>query len=420
MREQIIAGLDIGSTSIRLVVGQRMKTDSGDKLQVIGAVEAPAEGINKGVINSIEDATSSISACLEKAERLMGISIKEVWVGINGPNLKSERSRGVVAVSRSDSEINAEDVNRAIEAAQALSVPQNYEILHVVPVEYKVDNQEYVKNPVGMSGIRLEVEALIIQNLTSQIKNLTKTMERSGLNIEDLVFSALATSAACLDKKQKELGVALVNIGASTTSLAIFEENELLHTAVLPIGSGHITADIAIGLRCPITLAEKVKIRYGSAQAHKFEKKDEIDISDLLAEESFSEESAVISQRYVADIIEARVEEIFKKIDDEFKKIERSGMLPAGVVLVGGGAKLSDMVEAAKKYLKLPVSLGGNKNVATVIDKINELDYLTALGLVVWGNQMTEQPSGGRSWGLAKSVGKASGFLKRVFNSFKP
>ncbi len=419
MKNQLLAGLDIGSTEIRLVIGQLVPTDTGDKLQIVGAVSSPAEGISKGTINSIEDATSAISACLEKAERLLGVSVNSVWLGINGLNLKCDKSKGVVAVSRSDNEISQEDVSRAIEAAQALSVPPNYEILHVVPMEYKVDNQEAVKNPIGMTGVRLEVETLVIQSLSNQIKNMAKAIERANLNIDDLVFSGLATASAVLDNKQKELGVALVNMGATTTTLVVYEEGELLHSAVLPVGSGLITADIAIGLRCPITLAERVKIKYGSAKAEQFNKKDEIDISDLLREEDLHDEISVISRKYVSEIIEARVEEILARLDAEFKKINRSGMLPAGVVLVGGGAKLADLVEVAKKNLRLPVSLGSNKMVATVVDKVNEQDYLTALGLVVWGQQFNKtQRHSGLSFGeMTGSLGRG---VKSLWSIFRP
>jgi cell division protein FtsA len=416
--ERIIAGLDLGTSEIRLVIGQYVNGEEGEKLQVVGAVTVPSEGINRGVINSIEDATSSISACLEKCERLVGVSVGDVWIGINGPNLRCERSRGVVAVGRSDSEINNDDVNRAIEAAQALSVPQNYDILHVVPVRFTVDNQEYVKNPVGMTGIRLEVETLIIQNLSSQIKNLSKAIDRAGLNIEDLVFSPLAAATAVLANEQKELGVALVNIGASTTSIAVFEEGELMHTAVLPIGSGHITADIAIGLRCPITLAEKIKIKHGSALSAQFTKKDEIDISDLISEGNLDDETSVISQKYVSEIIEARVEEICTKINDELNKIDRSGMLPAGIVLIGGGARLANLIDIAKKNLRLPVSLGNNKNVATVIDKVSEPQYLTALGLISWGEQSSN--GGNSKKKLGSVLAQSKGMVNKIFSYFKP
>jgi len=421
MRENIIAGLDIGSTAIRLVVGQKTVNDSGEQLQILGAVTVPAEGINRGVVNSIEDATSAISSCLEKAERLIGVPITNVWVGINGPNLKCEKSRGVVAVGRSDNEITEDDVNRAIEAAQALSVPPNYEILHVIPIKFTVDNQEDIKDAMGMTGVRLEVETLIIQGMSSQIKNLTKAIYRTGLEIEDLVLSPLAAAEVALGAKQKELGAALINIGSATTSLAVFEEGGLLHAAVIPIGSEHITADVAIGLRCPINLAERIKMEYGSANGDKFSKKDEVDVAELMREENMSEESLVVSRKYVAEIIDARVEEIFEKIDNELKKIDRSGMLPAGVFLIGGGAKLNDLVDMAKNKLRLPACLGANKNVPLALDKVNDISYLTALGLVAWGNQLTRRKKGSRfNWPAGGSAGKTLEKVKGWFNSLIP
>jgi len=421
MKDNIIAGLDIGSTAIRLVVGQKDLRDSGEQLQILGAVTVPAEGINRGVVNSIEDATSAISACLEKAERLIGVPVQNVWVGINGPNLKCEKSQGVVAVGRSDNEITEDDVNRAIEAAQALSVPPNYEILHVIPVKFTVDNQEGIKDPIGMTGVRLEVETLIIQGLTSQIKNLTKAIYRTSLEIEDLVLSPLAAVEVVIGPKQKELGAALINIGSATTSLAVFEEGELLHAAVIPIGSEHITSDVAIGLRCPINLAERIKLEYGSARSDKYGKKDEVDVSELAKEENVSEESMIVSRKYVAEIIEARVEEIFEKIDNELKKIDRSGMLPAGVFLIGGGAKLADIVAAAKNKLRLPACLGSNKNIPLAIDKVNDVNYLTALGLVAWGNHLTKGAKGSRlSWPGGGAAGKTLEKIKQWFGSLIP
>jgi cell division protein FtsA len=424
MRDDIIAGLDIGSTAIRLVVAQRLQGNiQGHEnlpLQIIGAVSAPALGISKGVVKSIEDVTSSISACLEKAERLVGVPITNVWVSVNSPYIKCERSRGVVAVSRSDGEISQDDVERAIEAARALSVPPNYEILHVIPVKFTVDNQEDIKDPIGMVAVRLEVETLIIQGLSSQIKNLTKAIFRTGLEIEDLVLSPLAAAEAVIGPKQKELGAALINIGSSTTSLAVFEEGELLHTAVIPIGSEHITADIAIGLRCPINLAERIKVEYGTAKTDKFNKKDDdVDISQLIAEENSQEENRTISRKYLAEIIEARVEEIFSKIDAEFKSIDRSGMLPGGIYLIGGGTRLGDIVEIAKNQLRLPACLGSNKNIPTVIDKVNETEFLNALGLIVWGAQAAG-PSHDMKFSGKKILDKSVDKVKKWFSSLKP
>lgn len=425
MRENtIIAGLDIGTTEIRLAVGQVVEAVDGEKLQIIGAVSVPSEGITRGVVNSIEDVTSSISACLEKAERLVGLPIQNAWVSINGPYIKCERSKGVVAVSKSNEEITKEDIDRAVEAARALSVPPNYEILHVLPIRYTVDNQENVKDPIGMIGVRLEVETLIIQGLSSQINNLTKAIHRTGLDIDDLVLSPLSAAEAVIGSKQKELGAALVNIGSATTSLAVFEEGELLHTAVIPIGSMHITGDLAIGLRCPFNLAERIKIEFGSASSAKFDEKDEVDISQLAREEDAPDEARRVSRKEIAMMIEARVEEIFEKVDKELKKIDRSGMLPAGVFLIGGGAKLTDMVETAKRSLRLPASLGVNKNTMTVIDKVNDLAYLNSLGLVLWGYQLMRSDGSGPRKDLLRNANQIldglGGKLKKLISSFKP
>ena len=383
--QDLIAGLDIGSTAVRLVVGQKNQ-DPDQPIHVIGAAEVPAEGINRGVIASIEDAVSSISACLEKAERMIGVPINNAWVGISGSHITSQESRGVIAVGRTDGEITEADIERAIEAARTVATPPNYEILHVIPKSFTVDGQTGIKDPVGMTGVRLEVDTQIIQGLSSQIKNLTKAVYRPGIDIQDLVLSILATSEAVLSNRQKELGVAVVDVGGATTNLVIFEEGDILHTAVLPIGSDHITSDVAIGLRISIDTAEKIKLEYGAASADKVGKRDEIDIGELEGTES-----NFISKKYVAEIIQARVEEIFDKIDDELKKVDRSGKLPAGVVLTGGGAKLPGLIETAKKRLKLPASLGKPLEITSAIDKVNDLAFCTAVGLVLWGKQLESQ-----------------------------
>jgi len=415
MKDDIIAGLDIGSTSIRLVIGQKIPGINGDELQIIGAVSVPTAGVSRGIVNSIEETTSSISAVLEKAERLVGIPITKAWVSINDPHIKAERSKGIVAVGRSDGEINENDVNRAIEAARALAVPVNYEILHVIPIKFSVDNQGDIKDPIGMNGIRLEVEVLIVQGLSTQIKNLTKAIYRTGLEIEDLVLAPLAAAEAVISSKQKELGVALVNLGSSTTSLAVYEERNLIHTAILPIGAEHITADIAIGLRCPINLAERIKKEYGSAMAENFPEKDEIDISELVKEEEINDDIDSISGKYVAEIISARVEEILEKVDNEFKKIDRSGMLPAGVIFVGGGAELDGLVELAKKKLRLPAAIGVAKNINVVIDKVRNPEFLTALGLVIWGSHTdVEDTNNNFKKNFDGLLNKTKGFFSKI------
>ncbi len=391
MKEDIIASLDVGSTEVRLVVAQKR----GGDLQIIGATSVGAEGVSKGTIKSIDDATSSISACLEKGERLIGVPINNVWANINDPHIKCNRSKGVVAVGKSNGEISADDMDRAIEAAKALSGPANYEILHVLPVKFTVDSQEDIKDPVGMSGVRLEVDALIVQGVSNQIKNLTKTIYRTGVeNIENLVLSPLASAEPILSVKQKELGVAVINIGASTTGLAVYEEGNLIHSSILPLGSEHITGDVAIGLRCPINLAERIKLEFGDCRPNHYSQKDEVDISALAKEEEVEDDLGTISKKYVAEIIEARVEELFEKVDEELKEVDRSGMLPAGVLLAGSGSKLTGLVEVAKTKLKLPVSIGTCRNMDLVIDKVDDPSFVTALGLVLWADKEFDKKDG--------------------------
>ncbi|MBI4598826.1 cell division protein FtsA [Candidatus Uhrbacteria bacterium] len=421
MPENIIAGLDIGSHAIRIAVGQPVPAASDAKnlqMHIIGAVEVPSEGISRGTVSSIEDAVSSVSKALEQAERLTGLPVNRAWVGISGTHIMAQESRGVVGVGRSDGEIREEDVERAIEAARTVAMPTNHEILHVIPKSFTVDGQRGIKDPVGMNGIRLEVDALIIQGLSSQIKNLTKCVYRTGLDIEDLVFSILATSEAVVTHKQKELGVCVINIGASTTSLAIFEEGDVLHTAVLPIGSGHITSDLAIGLRTSLEVAEQVKVRYGHAIPDQIQKKEDVNLAELGApDEEF------VGRRFIADITEARVQEIFEKIDAELSRVERSGMLPAGVVLTGGGAKLSGMLDAAKQALRLPVSLGTPIGVTSVVDRISDPAIGTAVGLVLWGHNIVSAADEGRLgqvFSRMKGVKKVATGLGRWFKSLRP
>lgn len=417
MPDQIITGLDIGSSHIRIAVGQIIPSDEKREIHIIGAVEVPSEGISKGAVTSIEDAVSSVSAALEQAERVTGVPVNSSWVGISGSHILAQESKGVVGVSRSDGEIKEEDVERSIEAARTVATPSNYEILHVLPKSFTIDGQGGIKDPVGMTGIRLEVDAEIIQGLSSQIKNITKCVYRTGLDIEDLVLSVLSCAEAVLTTRQKELGVALVNIGASTTSVIVFEEGDVLHTSVIPIGGDHITSDIAIGLRTSIDVAERIKVEQGTAITSGFSKKDEINLADF---GSLDEE--MVSLKYVAEIIEARVEEIMDKVDIELKKIDRSGMLPAGAVLTGGGAKLKGAVDVAKSKLRLPASLGYSMGVTSVTDKTQDLSFSTAVGLVLWGGEIAVQKSQpfGKILGKIKGVDKASGQVKKWIKSLIP
>ena len=412
MRDKIITGLDIGSTTIRLAVGQITQDGS---LRIIGGAENPSAGVVKGAINSIEDIVSSISRCLEKAERMTGYPIQHAFVGISGSHIISQDSKGVIAIAKADGEIREDDVERSLEAAQTVVTPTNYEILHVIPRSFIVDNQPGIKDPVGMMGVRLEVEAQIIQGLSSQIKNLTKAVYRTGLEIDDLVFSPLAVSEAVADKRQKELGVVVINIGAATTSLAVFEEGDLVLAKVLSIGSSHITSDIAIGIRSPIDLAEEIKLELGTCLPAQVGKREEINLAEFQ-----EEEEEKVSRRHIAEIIEARVEEIFKMIDKELLKINRSGKLPAGVILTGEGAKLPGLVEMAKKIFRLPATTGSLQVGSSAIDKINDPSFSTACGLVVWGSQLEKPGRFGRFFSGLPGVGSLTNKIKKWFRTLIP
>ena len=408
-RESTLVGLDLGSTTIRVVVAAPV--EGGGQLQVLGVGEHSADGISKGAITSIEDAISSISGALEQAERMTGVPVTHAFVGINGTHITSQEVHGVVAVAKADGEIKEEDVERVIEAAQTTVVPSNVEILHVIPRTFTVDNQKGIKDPVGMSGIRLEVDAQIIQGQHAQIKNLTKCIYRTGVEIDDLVLGVLAASEAVVTKRQKDIGVGILNIGASTSSLMVFEEGDVLHTAILPVGSGHITNDIAIGLRTSIDVAERVKLEFGTALPEEVGKRDEINLAEI-----DPKESGVVSRKHVAEIIEARASEIFTMVDKELQKVDRSGLLPAGLILVGGGAKLPGLVEVAKREFRLPASVGTPLNVVTAIDKAHEPEYATAIGLAFWGAAL--QHGGGSRASKFSTVndvvGKLRGWMKNL------
>lgn len=414
--QEYIAGIDIGSTAVRMAVGVRPQGADRKMVNIVGLAEVSSEGVHRGVVNSIDDVVSSISRCHVELERMTGSAVESLWVGISGSQIISQTSRGFIAVARADGEIQEGDVARAVDAARTMATPSNYEILHAIPKNFTVDRQAGVKSPVGMIGTRLEVDTEIIQAPTAQIKNLTKAIYRTGLDIEDLVFSILGTAEAVIGERQKKLGTAVINIGSATTSLIVFEEGDVLHTAVIPLGSEHITADVGIGLRTSPDVAEEVKIKFGTAWPAHVNKNDEINLRD-----AGSNEDEYVGRRHVAEIIEARVEEIFEKVDKELRRIDRSGMLPGGVILTGGGAKLQGIVELAKKTLRLPASLGYPSGIMTVTENVHDLAFSTAVGLVLWGADELEHASKGGAGGIfggggIKSMAKGLG---KLFGAFR-
>lgn len=376
-KEQYIVGLDIGTHNIRVVQG---KLEETGRINIVGAASVPANGLRKGVIVDIDEAVSSISAALERVERMTGVPVTHANVSVGGNHIACMDSKGVIAVSRADGEISENDIVRVIDASQAISIPPNREVIHVIPKTFTLDGQAGIKDPIGMTGIRLEVETVIIHGALPFLKNLNKAITQTGLEVDQMVLSPLAASTAVLNKRQKELGVALIDLGAGTTSVAVYEENNLIHTAIVPVGSMHITNDIAIGLRCTIDAAEKVKLLYGGASPAMMDKLGEVDMSRI-----DPEEETRIPQTMVGEIIEARLEEIFDLCSKELKKIERDGKLPAGIVLTGGGAELPGIIEFAKHRLRLPVSIGSPTETDTIIDQVVNPSFATVVGLALWG-----------------------------------
>jgi len=419
MADEIITGLDIGSSTIRVAVCKTTAGEDGSpRLHVIGAVASPSGGMHKGAVSSMEDAVSAISKALEKAERMTGIALNSAWVAIAGQSIVVQESRGVVGVSRPQAEIEEDDVERAMEAARTVATPSNYDILHVIPKSFTVDGQRGVKDPVGMNGVRLEVDAVIIEALSSHIKNLTKSVYRTGLDIDDLVYSPLGMAEAVLTQRQRELGACVVNVGSATTSLAIFEEGDLLHTAVLPMGGDHVTNDIAIGLRTSIDIAEKVKMAYGHAVPDAVDRKQQFALRDFGAETD-----EIVKCRFVAEIIEARMEEIFEAIDSELRKVDRSGMLPVGVLFTGGAMKLEGSIDVAKRVLRLPCAVGTPIGITSVIDEAHDPAFATAIGLAAWGHGIREMH--GRKFNFGnffkfKSVDKVAEQMRKWMKSLIP
>jgi len=382
-KTELITGIDIGSTSIRIAVGQLSLHSGGrENLRIIGAVEVPSTGIYRGAVSSIEEAISSVSHALEQIQRLIGAPIEHIWVGIGGVEIKSQESRGMVSVAKADGEIAYEDKLRAIESAQVVAPPLNYEVMHVMPHTFVVDGQIGIKDPVGMTGTRLEVNVKIIYGLSAQLKNINKTIYRSGLEIDDVVLTIIAAGKTVSTPKQRELGVVVVNFGGTTTSLAVYEEGEVTHTAILPIGSEHITHDLSLGLQVSADTAEKIKIKYGHSLPKSVSKRDKITIT---TGEGGREE---VPLRYVAEIINARVGEILEKIDEELNSIGKSALLPAGAVFIGGGANTKGLVDVARTVLRLPVALGYPVEIESITPRAYDLVFVGAVGLVKWGSNI--------------------------------
>ncbi len=413
-KSNIITGLDVGTSKIRAVMISAKGDEESPK--VIGIGQADSRGMRKGAVVDIDEITEGIKQAVEEAELMSNQQIDNVYLSIGGSHIGIRENKGLVAVSRADQEVSEEDVSRVIDSASAISLPPNREIIHVVPRGFKLDDEGDIQDPTGMTGARLEVDALIIDGLSPCIKNLTKCVGNLGIKIEDIVLNVLAASQAVLNKRQRELGVLVLDLGGGTAGMAVYEEGKLLHAHVLPIGSSHVTNDIAIGLRTTIDLAEKIKLEHGSALPSEIKKRETIDLSKL-----DEKEEETVSKKEVAKISEARVQEIFDLVNQELKRIGKERLLPAGVVLTGGGSLMPGIVELAKKRFGLPVQQGTPSELRGVAEKMIDPSLATVIGLAFWGIKM--QGSKNHRLAFLPEISSASvtvGNIKKWFRKFLP
>jgi len=406
MKGNIVTGLDIGTHSIKALVVQR----KGKDWEVLSCAEVPSFGLRKGSVVSVEETSKNIQMIISGIEKDCNRKINSVFVNIGGSHLYVTPSDGIISVSRADQRISKEDVERVLQATRAVNIPSNEEVLDVFPREYIIDDQRGIKQPEDLTGIRLEAKVLLLCVFSPYFVKLTQAVLAAKLQINDVVPSPLAAANAVLTPQQKELGVALIDIGAATTSLAVFEEGELMHLAVFPIGSANITNDIAIGLKTEVAIAESIKKQHGTCMFAKTEK-DKKDQSRKKIEVFDKSSSLNFTKKNLVDIIEPRVSEILGLVQKELKKINRQELLPGGIVLTGGGAKMPKIKELTKETLKLACEIGIPKGIVGLQD---DPALATVVGLVSEGVD-----SGGEE-GILGVAGSVGSIFKNFFRAFKP
>jgi len=395
-RETVLVGIDAGTTKVTTLIGEVAR--SGD-VNIIGYGIGPSAGMKKGMVANIDQTVNSIAASIEKAERLSGYKISSAFVGVGGSHITSQNSRGVVAVSGHKREVSREDVGRATDAAKAVQVPSNR-------------GQDGIKDPLGMSAVRLEVDTHIVAGAATSVQNLSKCITQANVQIDELVINSIAAAEAVLTDTEKDLGVLVADIGGGTTDIAIFADGAIYHSAVLPVGGINVTNDVAIGLRTSLNLAEEIKIRHGSANLADVQPEELLNVA-VLGEE----DGQTIQRKKLSEIIEARMGEIYQLIHEEVKRSGHGGMLPAGAVLTGGGARLNGAAELAREVLQMPVRIGAPQGVGGLMDQLGNPAFATPIGLLVWGaNHLGAEPIGyAPSPSLTGGVGRVMDWLRGLF-----
>ncbi len=372
--ENIVVGLDIGTTKICAVVGEV----SGGEINIIGIGTHPSIGLRKGVVVNIESTVSSIKKAVEEAELMAGCEISSVYAGIAGGHITGFNSRGIVAIK--GSEVTQHDVERVIGAARAVAIPMDREVIHVLPQEFIVDDQAGIQNPAGMAGVRLEAKIHIVTGAVTSAHNIIKCANRSGLDVCDIVLESLASGEAVLTDEEKELGAALIDLGGGTTDLAIFSEKNIKHTFVLALGGNNLTNDVAVGLRAPLAEAEKIKQKYGTCIIGNISSEETIEVPGM-----GGRKSRKLPRQILGEILEPRVEEIFTLINREIYKAGMENVITSGAVVTGGSALLDGTAEIAESIFNLPTRLGKPRGIKGLVDVVNNPMYATSVGLVLYG-----------------------------------
>jgi cell division protein FtsA len=402
--KDLIVGLDIGTSKVVAIV---CEITHDDKIEIVGIGSHPSRGLKKGVVVNIESTVQSIQRAIEEAELMAGCEIHSVYAGIAGSHIRSLNSHGIVAIR--DNEITANDVERVIDAARAVAIPADQKILHILPQEFIIDNQEGIREPIGMSGVRLEAKVHMVTGAVSAAQNIIKCVRRCGLEVDDIILEQLASSLAVLTDDEKELGICLVDIGGGTTDIAVFTDGSISHTAVIPIAGDQVTNDIAVALRTPTQNAEEIKVKYGCALTQLANPEETIEVP------SVGERAARrLARQTLAEVIEPRYEELFTLIQAELRRSGFEDLIAAGIVLTGGSSKMDGVIELAEEIFHAPVRLGLPQYVAGLADVVKNPIHATGVGLLLYGNQQrnTKRPH-------IKVSGGVKGVWERMKNWFQ-
>src|SRR5512141_826024 len=405
--DNLIVGLDIGTTKICAIVGNVTE----DGIDIVGIGTSPSRGLRKGVVINIETTVASIKKAVEEAELMAGCEIKSVYAGIAGGHIKGFNSQGVIAIK--NREVSPDDVRRVIDAAKAIAIPMDREVIHILPQEFIIDDQDGIREPLGMSGVRLEAKVHIVTGAVASAQNIIKSCNKAGVAVGDIVLEQLASSEAVLSAEEKELGVALIDIGGGTTDVAIFVDGAIKHTAVLSLGGHQITNDIAVGLRTPMAEAEKIKHKYGCCLASLVGKDETIEVPSV-----GGRKPRILSRQLLAEILEPRVEEIFTLVNREIVKSGLEDQIASGVVITGGSSILEGMPELAEQIFNLPVRRGLPQRIGGLTDVVNSPVYATGVGLVVYGSKnigVSEFPTSQSDENLFRRISRR---MKEWFGEF--